>query len=69
MSADSPLPEGFNRWVAADTLETDEDAKLYFEACLTEDRGDGSLILAALHDIALARSSPRLARRRLPPQR
>jgi len=66
---DITIPEGFSSWDAADTLKTDEDAALYFEACLTEDRGDGSLVRAALRDIARARGSARLARRRLPPQR
>lgn len=56
------VPEGFNRWDAADTLKTDEDAVLYFEACLEEDPGDGSLVRAALGDIARARGMSQLAR-------
>lgn len=56
------IPEGFSRWDAADTLKTDEDAALYFEACLEEDPGDGSLIRAALGDIARARGMSQLAR-------
>jgi probable addiction module antidote protein len=52
------IPEGFSRWDAADTLKTDQDATLYFEACLQEDPGDGSLIRAALGDIARARHEP-----------
>jgi probable addiction module antidote protein len=35
---------------------------LYFEACLEEDPGDGSLIRAALGDIARARGMSQLAR-------
>lgn len=56
------IPEGFSRWDAADTLKTDEEAALYFEACLEEDPGDGSLIRAALGDIARARGMSQLAR-------
>ena len=41
----SHTPEGFHRWDAAETLRTDEDAALYFEACLEEDPGDGSLAI------------------------
>ena len=55
-------PEGFSHWDAVDTLKTDEDAVLYFEACLEEDPGDGSLIRAALGDIARARGMSQLAR-------
>jgi len=56
------FPEGFSRWDAADTLKTEEDAARYFEACLGEDPGDGSLIRAALGDIARARGMSQLAR-------
>lgn len=56
------IPEGFSRWDAADSLKTDEDMALYFEACLEEDPGDGSLIRAALGDIARARGMSQLAR-------
>jgi probable addiction module antidote protein len=56
------MPRGFARWDAADTLKTDGDAVLYFEACLEEDPGDGSLVRAALGDIARARGMSQLAR-------
>jgi len=56
------MPQGFRRWDAADTLKTDEDVVLYFEECLEEDPGDGSLIRAALGDIARARGMSQLAR-------
>ena len=56
------IPEGFSRWDAADYLESDEDVALYFQACVDEDPGDGSLIRAALGDIARARSMTQLAR-------
>jgi probable addiction module antidote protein len=56
------IPEGFSRWDAADDLKSEEDAALYFQACVEEDPGDGSLIRAALGDIARARSMTQLAR-------
>ena len=56
------IPEGFSRWDAADYLKSDEDVALYFQACVEEDPGDGSLIRAALGDIARARSMTQLAR-------
>lgn len=46
----------------ADYLKTGEDMTLYFEACLEEDPGDGSLIRVALGDIARARGMSQLAR-------
>ena len=55
------MAEKFSRWDAADDLKTDEDMSLYFEACLDEDPGDGSLIRAALGDIARARGMTQLA--------
>ncbi|MFA6013885.1 MAG: addiction module antidote protein [Gallionellaceae bacterium] len=45
-----------------DYLKTEEDVALYFDACLEEDPGDGSLIRAALGDIARARGMTQLAR-------
>ncbi len=48
------IPEKFTKWDAADHLRTREDARLYLEACAEEDPGDGSLIRAALNDIARA---------------
>lgn len=56
------IPEGFSRWDAADDLKSEEDVALYFQACVEEDPGDGSLIRAALGDIARARSMTQLAR-------
>lgn len=56
------IPKGFRRWDAADSLKTDNDMALYFEACLEEDPGDGSLVRAALGDIARARGMSQLAR-------
>jgi len=46
-----------NKWDAVDHLKTEEDVALYLEACLEEDPGDGSLIRAALGDIARAQGN------------
>ena len=46
------MSEQFRLYDAANYLHTEEDARLYLEACITEDPGDGSLINAALGDIA-----------------
>jgi probable addiction module antidote protein len=56
------IPEGFSRWDAVDSLKTEEDMALYFEACLADDPGDGSLVRVALGDIARARGMSQLAR-------
>lgn len=56
------MAEKFTRWDAADYLETEEDMALYLDACLDEDSGDGSLVRAALNDIARARGMSQLAR-------
>ena len=45
-----------------DDLKTEEDVALYFQACMDEDPGDGSLVRAALGDIARARGMSQLAR-------
>ena len=49
------MPESVSRGEIAEHLRTKEDARLYLEACAEEDPGDGSLIRAALNDIARAR--------------
>lgn len=51
----------FYRWDAAEGLHTGEDCAMYFRACVEEDPGDGSLIRAALGDIARARGMTQLA--------
>ncbi len=56
------MPGTFTRWEITDHLRTKEDACLYLEACTEEDPGDGSLIRAALNDIARAQNMSRLAR-------
>ena len=56
------MKETFTRWDPLDHLKTDEDFRLYLEACAEEDPGDGSLIRAALNDIARAQNFSALAR-------
>lgn len=54
--------KSFTRWDPLKYLKTDEDLRLYLEACAEEDPGDGSLIRAALNDIARAQNFSALAR-------
>lgn len=56
------MTETFTRWNPLNYLKTDEDLRLYLEACAEEDPGDGSLIRAALNDIARAGNFSALAR-------
>ena len=56
------MTETFSRWDAAEHVRTREDALLYLEACAEEDPGDGSLIRAALNDVARAGNMAGLAR-------
>ena len=56
------MSEAFTRRDVTEHLRTREDARLYLEACAEEDPGDGSLIRAALNDIARAGNMSRLAR-------
>lgn len=50
------------KWDVTEHLETDRDRVLYLNACLEEDPGDGSLVRAALNDIARAKGMSQLAR-------
>ena len=52
----------FSKWKVTEHLRTLEDARLYLEACAKEDPGDGSLIRAALNDIARSGNMTWLAR-------
>ena len=56
------MTEIFTRWDVTEQLRAREDARLYLEACAEEDPGDGSLIRAALNDIARAGDMSLLAR-------
>ena len=49
------MNEAFTKWDVADDLRSASDLELYFQACIDADEGDGSLIRAALSDIARAR--------------
>ena len=55
------MNETFTKWDAAEHVRTPEDARLYLQACAEEDPGDGSLIRAALNDIARAGNMSKLA--------
>ncbi len=46
------LRKGAIRWNLADWLKTEEDFYYYLEGAIAEDVGDGSLIRAALGDLA-----------------
>ena len=56
------MAEKFSRWDPAEDLKTEEDMALYFDICMQEDPGDGSLIRAALGTIARSRGMSQLAR-------
>ncbi|MFH1870927.1 MAG: addiction module antidote protein [Pseudomonadota bacterium] len=51
-----------SKWDVVEYLKTEEDMALYLDACLDEDPGEGSLVRAALNDIARARGMSQLAR-------
>jgi probable addiction module antidote protein len=48
------------KWDVVEQLKTDEDMALYLDACMEEDPGDGSLIRAALGDVARAKGMSQL---------
>ena len=56
------MSERFTEWDSVQELKSEKDIALYFEACLEDDPGDGSLVRAALGDIARARGMSRVAR-------
>ena len=55
------MTETFSKWDAAEHLRTEEDIRLYVQACVDEDPGDGSLIRSALNDVARAGNMTGLA--------
>lgn len=55
------MTETFTNWNAAEHLRGHEDTRLYLQACAEEDPGDGSLIRAALNDVARAGNMSKLA--------
>lgn len=56
------MPGEFTRWDVTERLQSKEEVTLYLEACTEEDPGDGSLVRAALNDIARAQNMSQLAR-------
>jgi probable addiction module antidote protein len=56
------MKEKFTRWDVSDHLATESDQTDYLNACLEDDPGDGSLVRAALGDIARARGMSSVAR-------
>ena len=56
------IPKGFSRWDVVEHLKTEDDLQDYLDACFEEDPGDGSLVRAALGDIARVRGMAQLAR-------
>ena len=56
------MTEKFTRFDPVDHLQSDEDMAMYLDACLDEDPGDGSVVRAALNDIARAQGMTQLAR-------
>ena len=42
------------RWRSPGQLKTQEDRRLFLEACFEEDPGDGSLIQACIRDVCLS---------------
>lgn len=51
-----------SRWDSAEHLKTDEDIKMYLEACIEEAGDDSSFIIHALNVIARAQNMSQLAR-------
>jgi probable addiction module antidote protein len=56
------MTEKFIRFDPVDHLHSAEDMAMYLDACLEEDPGDGSVVRAALNDIARAQGMTQLAR-------
>ena len=50
------------RWDSAEHLKTDEDIKLYIEACIEEAGDDSTFIVHALGVVARAKNMSQLAR-------
>ena len=55
------MTETFERWDPSRNLNDREEVRRYLEECTEQDPGDGSLISAALNDIARAHSVTGLA--------
>ena len=56
------MTEKFTHFDPVDHLQSDEGMAMYLDASLDEDPGDGSVVRAALNDIARAQGMTQLAR-------
>lgn len=56
------MSKQLNTFDTVDYLKTPEEMAAYLDACFEEDPGDGSLIRAALNDIARAQGMTQIAR-------
>ncbi len=56
------MPETYAPWDAADYIETAEDVRMYLDACMDEDPGDGRVIRAGLKSIARSKGIAALSR-------
>ncbi len=56
------MPENLTEFDATQYINTEKRIELYLQACVEDDPGDGSLIRAALNDIARVRNMSGLAR-------
>ena len=56
------MTEQLTRFDTVDYLKSPEEMAAYLDACFEEDPGDGSLIRAALNDIARAQGMSQLSR-------
>ena len=56
------MAKGDTIWDPAEDIQTEQDALYYLQGCIEEDPGDGSLVRAALSDIARAQNMTHLAK-------
>lgn len=56
------MTKTLKRWDSAEHLQTEEDIKLYLEACFEEAGDDAAFIAKALGNVAKARSMTQLAK-------
>ena len=59
------MSEKFTDWDAVQELKSEKDIALYFEACLDDDPGDGSLIRARARGMSFVARETGLARESL----
>jgi probable addiction module antidote protein len=56
------MKEGYSRWDVVEHLNSEEDIRMFWEACLDEGSDDPTFLLSALSAIARARNINQLAR-------